>query len=64
MISKEKFFEIYNIDENELEELNIDWKDLHEIHDDFIECRKSYETQADLIANILRGRSKSSLSKN
>lgn len=58
MISKEKFFEIYNIDENELEELNIDWKDLHEIHDDFIECRKSYETQADLIANILRGHPK------
>ena len=58
MISKEKFFDIYNIDENELKELNIDWKNLYEIHDDFIECRKSYETQADLIANILRGHPK------
>lgn len=58
MISKKQFLEMYNISELELEELNIDWMDLKVIHDDFIECQKSYETQADLIANILRGHKK------
>ena len=58
MISKKQFLDTYNISEVELEELNIDWIDLKAIHDDFVECRKSYETQADLIANILRGQKK------
>lgn len=58
MISKEQFLEAYKINELELKELNIDWKDLKAIHDDFIDNRKSYETQADLIANILRGHPK------
>lgn len=58
MISKKQFLDTYNINELELEELNIDWQDLKAIHDDFLECRKSYETQADLIANILRGQPK------
>ena len=58
MISKKQFLDTYNINELELEELNIDWQDLKAIHDDFLECRKSYETQADLIANILRGHPK------
>ena len=58
MISKKQFLDTYNISEVELEELNIDWIDLKAIHDDFVECRKSYETQADLIANILRGHKK------
>ena len=43
MISKKQFLEMYNISELELEELNIDWMDLKVIHDDFIECQKSYE---------------------
>ena len=58
MISKEKFFELYGIDEKQLEELNIEYKDLISIYEDFMECKKSYETQADLIANILRGHPK------
>ncbi len=58
MISKEQFLDKYNINESELKEKGVDWQDLKAIHDDFIECKKSYETQADLIANILRGHSK------
>ncbi|WP_455539019.1 RelA/SpoT domain-containing protein [Terrisporobacter sp.] len=58
MVSKKQFLNTYNINELELEQLNIDWQDLKAIHDDFLECRKSYETQADLIANILRGQVK------
>ena len=58
MISNKQFLDTYNINELELEESNIDWQDLKAIHDDFLECRKSYETQADLIANILRGQPK------
>lgn len=58
MISKEQFLKIYNIDEEELKKENINWEDLKEIHDDFIDCKKSYETQADLIANILRAQPK------
>ena len=58
MISKKQFLDTYNINESELKEFNIDWQDLKAIHDDFLECRKSYEAQADLIANILRGQPK------
>lgn len=58
MISKEKFFEIYQINQEQLDELNINWEDLKAIHDDFMECKNSYETQADLIANILRAQPK------
>ncbi len=58
MTSKEQFFLTHKINEKELEQDNIDWKILREIHDDFIECKKSYETQADLIANILRAQPK------
>ena len=58
MLSKEKFFYKYKIDEDFLISHNISWKDLEEIYDDFNKYRKSYETQADLIANILRGHKK------
>ena len=58
MINKEQFFKIYNIDEEDLKKENINWEDLKAIHDDFIDCKKSYETQADLIANILRAQPK------
>ena len=58
MISKEQFFDIYKIDEDELKKENINWKDLKAIHDDFIDSKKSYETQADLVANILRAHPK------
>ena len=58
MISKKQFLDTYNINESELKEFNIDWQDLKAIHDHFLECRKSYDTQADLIANILRGQPK------
>lgn len=58
MINKEQFFYIYKIDEEELKKENINWNVLMAIHDDFIDCKKSYETQADLIANILRAHPK------
>lgn len=58
MINKEQFFYIYNIDEEELKKENIKWEDLKAIHDDFIDCKKSYETQAGLIADILRAQQK------
>lgn len=58
MINKEQFFNIYKIDEEELKRENINWENLKAIHDDFIDCKKSYETQADLIANILRAQPK------
>ena len=58
MISREQFLATYNINESELKELNIDWADLKGIYDDFTEYKKSYETQAELIANILRGHPK------
>ncbi|WP_199533600.1 RelA/SpoT domain-containing protein [Romboutsia maritimum] len=57
-ISKEEFFRKYKIDENYLMENNVDWRELEEIYVDFNKYRKSYETQADLIANILRGHKK------
>ena len=49
---------IYKINENELEELSIDWHDLEDIYHDFNKYRQSYETQAELIANILRAQPK------
>lgn len=58
MINKEQFFNIYKIDEEELKREKINWENLKAIHDDFIDCKKSYETQADLIANILRAQPK------
>ena len=58
MINKEQFFNIYKIDEEELKRENINWENLKAIHDDFIDSKKSYETQADLIANILRAQPK------
>ena len=58
MLNKEQFFAMYKIDEKELADLNIDWHDLEEIYEDFIKYRQSYETQAELIANILRAQPK------
>lgn len=58
MINKEQFLKIYNIDEEDLKKENINWEALKAIHDDFTDCKKSYETQADLIANILRAQPK------
>lgn len=58
MLNKEQFYTMYKIDEKELEELEIDWHDLEAIYEDFNKYRQSYETQADLIANILRAQSK------
>lgn len=58
MLDKKTFLNKYNIDEEYLEANNIDWNELTKIYDDFSIYRKSYETQADLIANILRGHNK------
>ncbi|MCC3864370.1 RelA/SpoT domain-containing protein [Terrisporobacter petrolearius] len=58
MINKEQFLNMYKINEEELKKENISWKDLKAIHDDFINSKKSYETQADLVANILRAQPK------
>lgn len=55
---KSKFLKEFNIDESYLIKNKIEWSDLEEIYIDYSKYRKSYETQADLIANILRGHKK------
>lgn len=57
-LNKSEFLRDYKIDESFLIENNIDWSILEEIYNDYSQYRKSYETQADLIANILRGQKK------
>lgn len=58
MINKEDFLQKYNISEEFLVENNINWNTLIEIYEDFKIYRKSYDTQAELIANILRAHKK------
>lgn len=58
MFNKEDFLTTYKINEDELNSLKIDWHDLEEIDKDFNNYKKSYETQAELIANILRSQPK------
>ena len=55
---KEEFLKEYNIDEEFLNKNNIDWNELEKIYNDYSMYRKSYETQANLIANILREHNK------
>lgn len=50
----DKFKAAYPQIEEKIENQNIDIKDLSNIYTDYIECRTSYESQADFIANILR----------
>jgi ppGpp synthetase/RelA/SpoT-type nucleotidyltranferase len=54
ILKKDEFLKMYNIDEKFLIDENIDWNELEKIYDDYSMYRKSYETQANLIANILR----------
>ena len=54
VLKKYEFLKEYNIDEEFLINNNIDWNELEKIYDDYSMYRKSYETQANLIANILR----------
>ncbi|MEF9991374.1 MAG: RelA/SpoT domain-containing protein [Romboutsia sp.] len=58
MLDKKDFLKNYKIDADYLVLNDIDWNELEKIYNDFNIYRKSYETQADLIANILRGHSK------
>ena len=58
MLRKEEFLTKHNISNEYLIENDISWENLTEIYNDFNKYRKSYETQADLIANILRGHHK------
>ena len=58
MLKKEEFFKKYKISDKELIEIGIDWNDLEGIYEDFMIYRKSYETQAELIATILRNHPK------
>lgn len=55
---KFRFLKEFNIKESYLIKNNIEWSDLEEIYIDYSKYRKSYETQADLVANILRGHKK------
>ena len=55
---KSRFLKQFNINESYLIENNIEWSDLEQIYIEYSTYRKSYETQADLIANILRGHKK------
>ena len=54
VLKKYEFLKEYNIDEEFLINNNIDWNELEKIYNDYSMYRKSYETQANLIANILR----------
>lgn len=58
MLNKKDFLKRYNISEEFLVKNDIDWDTLEQIYDDYNEYMKSYETQAELIANILRGHNK------
>ncbi|MGL5692983.1 MAG: RelA/SpoT domain-containing protein, partial [Peptostreptococcaceae bacterium] len=58
MLNKEEFLKSYKIDEKELSDMDIEWSELEEIYSDFNKYRQSYETQAELIANILRAQPK------
>lgn len=58
ILNKESFLEKYNIKEDYLNKNNIDWDNLVEIYNDYNVYRKSYENQAELIANILRSHNK------
>lgn len=53
-LNKNEFLKEYNIDEKFLIDNYIDWNELEKIYNDYSMYRKSYETQANLIANILR----------
>ena len=54
VLKKYEFLKEYNIDEEFLINNNRDWNELEKIYNDYSMYRKSYETQANLIANILR----------
>ena len=54
VLNKDEFLKEYNIDEKFLIDNNIDWNELDKIYNDYSMYRKSYETQANLISNILR----------
>lgn len=58
ILNKKSFLEKYNIKEDYLNKNNIDWDNLVEIYNDYNVYRKSYENQAELIANILRSHNK------
>lgn len=58
MLRKDEFLEKYQITKDELIENNIDWNEIEKIYEDFMIYRKSYETQAELIATILRNHPK------
>lgn len=62
-LNKNEFLKEYNIDEKFLIDNNIDWNELEKIYNDYSMYRKSYETQANLIANILREHKKCTLLK-
>lgn len=57
-IKKEEFLREYKLEEEYLIEQNIDWHIIEQIAKDYISYKTSYETQANLIANILRGHPK------
>lgn len=57
-LNKLEFLREYKIEEQFLIDNNIQWSDLEEIYHDYHQYKTSYETQANLIANILRGHKK------
>ncbi|MGL5558165.1 MAG: RelA/SpoT domain-containing protein [Paraclostridium dentum] len=58
MLRKDEFLDKYQITDKELIKNNIDWDEIEYIYEDFMMYRKSYETQAELIATILRSHPK------
>lgn len=58
IFNKNDFLEEYDISEEYLDKHHIIWEDLIEIYNDYNIYKKNYETQAELIANILRSHKK------
>jgi putative GTP pyrophosphokinase len=53
-LTKEQFFEKYNINQEEYEKAEIDWEILSQIYQDYVDYRNSLIPSAETIANILR----------
>lgn len=52
-INKKEFLQKHHLTDK-IKDIDIDWNVINDIHDDFNEYKKSYESQAEFIATILR----------
>ncbi|WNB91843.1 hypothetical protein [Bacillus sp. NEB1478] len=54
MLTKEQFFEKYNVEHSRFEEASLDWGCLIDIYNDYILFKETLAPSADTIANVLR----------